>query len=215
VLTTYRKDGSAHTVPVWFRWTDEALEVVIAKGDVKLRRLARDPRCVLVVFEAVRPFRGLEVREVGELVEGDATAARVAIARRYLGVADGGRFAAERRSRPGVLLRLVPDSRRVSAAPVVMPTAFMITGWTGGNRRTSTAAWAMQTALATTTTSEASGTDAPTDPWEMMATPASASRVLTTATARRRSWPWATASSRAAARQNRRPAPHRGQARGC
>ena len=84
MLTTYRKDGSAHTVPVWFRWTDEALEVVIAKGDVKLRRLARDPRCVLVVFEAVRPFRGLEVREVGELVEGDATAARAAIARRYL-----------------------------------------------------------------------------------------------------------------------------------
>jgi predicted pyridoxine 5'-phosphate oxidase superfamily flavin-nucleotide-binding protein len=32
VLTTYRKDGSAHTVPVWFRWTDEAFEVVIAKG---------------------------------------------------------------------------------------------------------------------------------------------------------------------------------------
>jgi hypothetical protein len=44
VLTTYRRDGSAHTVPVWFRWTDEAFEVVIAKGDVKLRHLARDPR---------------------------------------------------------------------------------------------------------------------------------------------------------------------------
>jgi PPOX class probable F420-dependent enzyme len=66
VLTTYRKDGSARTVPVWFRWTDEAFEVVIAKGDVKLRHLARDPRCVLVVFEAVRPFRGLEVRGVAE-----------------------------------------------------------------------------------------------------------------------------------------------------
>ena len=47
VLTTYRKDGSAHTVPVWFRWADDAFEVVIAKGDVKLRHLARDPCCVL------------------------------------------------------------------------------------------------------------------------------------------------------------------------
>jgi hypothetical protein len=56
VLTTYRKDGSAHTVPVWYRWTGEAFEVVMAKGDVKLRHLARDPRCVLVVFEAVRPL---------------------------------------------------------------------------------------------------------------------------------------------------------------
>jgi nitroimidazol reductase NimA-like FMN-containing flavoprotein (pyridoxamine 5'-phosphate oxidase superfamily) len=62
VLTTSRKDGSPHTVPVWFRWVDDAFEVVIAKGDVKLRHLARDPRCVLVVFEAVRPFRGLEMR---------------------------------------------------------------------------------------------------------------------------------------------------------
>jgi PPOX class probable F420-dependent enzyme len=97
VLTTYRKDGSAHTVPVWYRRTDDAFEVVIAKGDVKLRHLARDPRCVLVVFEAVRPFRGVEARGVAELVEGDVTSARVAIAGRYLGVADGERFAADRR----------------------------------------------------------------------------------------------------------------------
>jgi PPOX class probable F420-dependent enzyme len=121
VLTTYRKDGSAHTVPVWFRWTDEAFEVVIAKGDMKLRHLARDPRCVLVVFEAVRPFRGLEVRGVAELVEGDATAARAAIAGRYLGMAVGGRFAAERRSTPGVLLRLVPDSPRVWDLSGILP----------------------------------------------------------------------------------------------
>jgi PPOX class probable F420-dependent enzyme len=101
VLTTYRKGGSAHTVPVWYRWTGEAFEVVIAKGDVKLRHLARNPRCVLVVFEAVRPFRGVEVRGVAELVEGDVTSARVAIAGRYLGLEDGERFAADRRSRPG------------------------------------------------------------------------------------------------------------------
>ena len=35
-------------VPVWFRWAGDAFEVVIAKGDVKLRHLARDPRCVLL-----------------------------------------------------------------------------------------------------------------------------------------------------------------------
>jgi hypothetical protein len=64
---------------------------------VKLRHLARDPRCVPVVFEAVRPFRGVKVRG-DELVEGDVTAARAAIAGRYLGVGDGERFAAERRS---------------------------------------------------------------------------------------------------------------------
>src|ERR671930_2246982 len=62
VLTTYRQDGSALVTPVWFRFENGAFEIVIAKGDVKLRHLARDPRCVLLVFEAVRPFRGVEVR---------------------------------------------------------------------------------------------------------------------------------------------------------
>ena len=98
------------------------LEVVIAKGDVKLRHLARDPRCVLVVFEAVRPFRGVEVRGVAELFEGDVTSARLAIAGRYLGLEDGERFAAERRSRPGVLLRLVSDGPRVWDLSGILPS---------------------------------------------------------------------------------------------
>lgn len=113
VLTTYRRDGSVLVSPVWFRWNDGGFEVVIAEGDVKLTHLRRDRRCVLVVFEATPPFRGVEVRGEGELREGDVTAARTAIASRYLGARDGERFASERRSKPGVLLRLVPASPRV------------------------------------------------------------------------------------------------------
>jgi hypothetical protein len=67
-------------------WTADAFEVVIAKGDVKLRHLARDSRCVPVVFEIIRPFRGVEARGVAELVEGDVMSVRAAIAGRYLGV---------------------------------------------------------------------------------------------------------------------------------
>lgn len=104
------------------RWTDAAFEVVIAKGDVKLRHLARDPHCVLVIFETVRPFRGVEVRGEAELVEGDVSSVRAAIAGRYLGPADGERFAAERRSRPGVLLRLVPDSPRLWDLSGILPS---------------------------------------------------------------------------------------------
>lgn len=121
VLTTYRKDGSALVSPVWFRWSDGRFEVVIAKGDLKLRHLARDPRCVLVVFEAVRPFRGVEVRGVSELVECDVGSARAAIAGRYLGVGDGARFAAERRSKPGVLVRLACDNPRVWDLSGILP----------------------------------------------------------------------------------------------
>jgi PPOX class probable F420-dependent enzyme len=121
VLTTYRKDGSALVSPVWFRWLDGRFEVVIARDDLKLRHLARDPRCVLVVFEAVRPFRGVEVSGVGEVVECDVGPARAAIAGRYLGEADGARFAAERSSKPGVLLHLAPAGPRVWDLTGILP----------------------------------------------------------------------------------------------
>ena len=121
VLTTYRKDGGALVSPVWFRWSEDAFEVVIAEGDLKLRHLARDPRCVLVVFEAVRPFRGVEVRGEAELVECDVGPVRAAIAGRYLGPEDGARFAAEREAKPGVLLRLVPDEPRVWDLSGILP----------------------------------------------------------------------------------------------
>jgi len=95
--------------------------VVIAKGDVKLNHLRRDRRCVLVVFEATPPFRGVEVRGDCGLVEGDVTAVRTAIASRYLGARDGDRFASERRSKPGVLLRLVPASPRAWDLSAILP----------------------------------------------------------------------------------------------
>lgn len=121
VLTTYRKDGSALATPVWFRWTGDAFEVVIAEGDVKLQHLARDPRCSLLVFETVRPFRGVEVRGIGELVECDVTSVRESIAARYLGERDGKRFATTRASRRGFVLRLVPDEPRVWDLSAALP----------------------------------------------------------------------------------------------
>ena len=121
VLTTYRKDGSALVSPVWFRWAEGAFEVVIADGDVKLRHLARDPRCILVVFESVPPFRGVEARGAAELVEGDVTPVRESIAGRYLGAEAGKQFAAERRSKAGVLLRLEDPDPRVWDLSTILP----------------------------------------------------------------------------------------------
>jgi PPOX class probable F420-dependent enzyme len=122
VLATYKQDGSALVTPVWFRWADGAFELVIAAGDVKLRHLARDPRCVLVVFETVPPFRGVEVRGVPQMTERNVTEERVLIAGRYLGEEGGRRYAADRKSPIGVLLRLVPDNPRVWDLSAILPT---------------------------------------------------------------------------------------------
>jgi PPOX class probable F420-dependent enzyme len=120
VLTTYRRDGTALVSPVWFRFAGGVFEVVIAEDDIKLVHLNRDPRCSLVVFEAVPPFRGVEVRGEPELVWRDVTAVRMAIACRYLGEEAGRRFA-EQRSVPGVLLRFVPISPRVWDLSPILP----------------------------------------------------------------------------------------------
>jgi PPOX class probable F420-dependent enzyme len=122
VLTTYRRDGNALVSPVWFRWTHDVFEVVIATDDVKLRHLARDPRCVLVVFESVPPFRGVEVRGTPELVDCDVGPVREAIAGRYLGAEAGVRFAATRSGTPGVLLRLAARDPRVWDLSAILPS---------------------------------------------------------------------------------------------
>lgn len=110
VLTTYRRDGSALTTPIWFRFHDGAFELVIAKGDVKLGQLERDPRCLIVVFEAVPPFRGVAVNGTAELVDRDVREIRADISGRYLG-AEGGRAYAAQRQVPGVLVRVTGERR--------------------------------------------------------------------------------------------------------
>ena len=77
VLTTYRSDGTAATSPVWFRFRDEAFEVVIAENDVKLRHLTSRPQCELLVFEAVPPFRGVRVRSDATPIAGSMNASRI------------------------------------------------------------------------------------------------------------------------------------------
>jgi hypothetical protein len=50
------------------------------------------------------------------------TPERAALAGRYLGEAGGREFAVERRPKPGVLLRLVPDNPRVWDLSAILPT---------------------------------------------------------------------------------------------
>ncbi|MDQ2853598.1 MAG: pyridoxamine 5'-phosphate oxidase family protein [Chloroflexota bacterium] len=112
-LAVYRADGSVHLSPVWYRWTaDRAFEVVIAPGDGKLTHLESDRRVSLLIFEAVPPFRGVEVRGVADLRTDGVADARLAIASRYLGTA-GGKALVARRGDRGVVLSLRPVDSRV------------------------------------------------------------------------------------------------------
>jgi hypothetical protein len=121
VLTTYRKSGTAATSPVWFRFTGSWFEIVIAENDVKLRHLAAHPRCSLVVFEAVPPFRGVRVDDEPLLSRDGAGEARRAIAGRYLGREQGERFASQRAT-AGVLLRLSARQAHAWDLAAILPS---------------------------------------------------------------------------------------------
>jgi hypothetical protein len=122
VLTLYRPDGAAHATPVWFRLAGEMVEVVIGTEDRKVRGLARDPRCVLLIFETVPPFRGLEIRADGTLTGDGVAAARHAIAPRYLG-ARAGRVFADKRGDRGFVLRLPLAGARTWDLGAILPPA--------------------------------------------------------------------------------------------
>ncbi|MGA2514077.1 MAG: pyridoxamine 5'-phosphate oxidase family protein [Candidatus Limnocylindrales bacterium] len=111
-LTLYRETGEAITSPVWFRVHDEDFEVVVAATDHKLEHLRRDPRCVLLIFEAVRPFRGVQVRGRVTIEPDEGARTRLAIASRYLGP-EGGRAYADLALRPpGFVVRLPVSAAR-------------------------------------------------------------------------------------------------------
>jgi hypothetical protein len=61
------------------------------------------------------------VRSLLEVPRRDVTPLRADIAGRYLGARNGKRFAAERRSKPGVLLRLAASEPRVWDLSAMLP----------------------------------------------------------------------------------------------
>ena len=111
-LTLHREDGELLTSPVWFRLRGDALEVVVAATDQKLGHLQRDPHCVLLIFEAHRPFRGLLVSAAADLVPDEGSRTRLAIASRYLGADAGRAYADLARRPPGFVVRLPVSAAR-------------------------------------------------------------------------------------------------------
>lgn len=111
VLATYRQDGNVLLSPVWHEWRNGGFNVVTSHDDIKARHLRRDPRVSLVVFEHVRPYRGIELRTLARFLPAEAPAALRRIAVRYLGEAEGDAYAAG--GADDLLIRLEPGELRV------------------------------------------------------------------------------------------------------
>ena len=122
-LTIHREDGEPLTSPVWFRVEGDVFELVVAASDPKLAHLRRDPRCLLVIFEASAPFRGLSVRDRATIAFDEGARARLAIATKYLGADAGLEYADVERRPPGWAIRLpIGRARAWSLVDTLPPT---------------------------------------------------------------------------------------------
>lgn len=86
IVTEHRPDGSLHTTPVWVD-ADGHAEVSFntARGRLKERDLARDPRISLLVVDPNDPYRWLSVSGKARFIEDGADEQIDHLAQKYLG----------------------------------------------------------------------------------------------------------------------------------
>ena len=85
-LATVRPDGAPQATPVWVDFDGTHVRFNTAKGRVKVRNLARNPRVALSIQDPDNPYRYVQVRgRVVEATEKGADAHIDALAKKYLG----------------------------------------------------------------------------------------------------------------------------------
>jgi PPOX class probable F420-dependent enzyme len=85
-LATLNADGSPQVTPVWVDFDGTHILVNTAKGRVKTKNLAREPRVALAISDPANPYRYLGVQgRVTEMTETGADAHIDKMAKKYLG----------------------------------------------------------------------------------------------------------------------------------
>jgi PPOX class probable F420-dependent enzyme len=85
-LATLNADGSPQVTPVWVDFDGTHVLVNTARGRVKTKNLAREPRVALSIADPENPYRYLGVQgRVVDMVEAGADAHIDKMAKKYLG----------------------------------------------------------------------------------------------------------------------------------
>jgi len=85
-LATVGPDGAPQVTPVWVDYDGTSIRFNTAKGRVKVRNLARNPRVALAIQDPDNPYRYVQIRgRVVEATEQGADAHIDALAKKYLG----------------------------------------------------------------------------------------------------------------------------------
>lgn len=85
-LATVDPDGAPQVTPVWVDYDGTHVRFNTARGRVKVRNLARNPRVALSIQDPGNPYRYVQVRgRVAEVTEVGADAHIDALTKKYLG----------------------------------------------------------------------------------------------------------------------------------
>jgi PPOX class probable F420-dependent enzyme len=85
-LATLNADGSPQVTPVWVDFDGKHVLVNTARGRVKTKNLAREPRVALSIADPENPYRYLGIQgKVVEMTEAGGDAHIDAMAKKYLG----------------------------------------------------------------------------------------------------------------------------------
>jgi PPOX class probable F420-dependent enzyme len=108
VLATVGSDGHPQTTPVWVDFDGRHVRFNTARGRVKDKNLARNPRVALTVMDPDNPYRYLQVRgRVAEMTEEGADAHIDALAKKYIGQ---DRYPWRKSGETRVTVKIAPDS---------------------------------------------------------------------------------------------------------
>jgi PPOX class probable F420-dependent enzyme len=106
-LATLNPDGSPQVTPVWVDFDGSHVIVNTARGRVKAKNLAREPRVALSIADPANPYRYLGIQgRVVEMTENGGDAHIDKMAKKYLGKDSyPGRKAGEVR----IVVKIEPD----------------------------------------------------------------------------------------------------------
>jgi len=107
-LATIGADGAPQVTPVWVDFDGTHVRFNTAKGRVKVKNLARNPRVALSILDPDNPYRYVQVRgRVVETTERGADAHIDALAKKYL---DQDRYPFRRPGEVRVTYNVLPES---------------------------------------------------------------------------------------------------------
>ena len=85
-IATVGRDGAPQSTPVWIDFDGTHVRFNTARGRIKDKNLATNPRIALSIIDPDNPYRYLQVRgRVTEMTEQGADAHIDALAKKYLG----------------------------------------------------------------------------------------------------------------------------------